>query len=291
MKVREWFAMAMVAAVAVGAYRNAEAAVITSVSVALPGFSTGSIGPVGGAANVAPNNDNSVPPSPNLIPTTIFLNAGGFGIIDLDFLLADSGGTTEYFHTPFVINNSGVTWTDFHFQLGFGSGANFVPAGAGIGLDFDTPTGDPTPTSSVFTALTHGPTVLNWNGGTVNDLGSGGPPFSVAFSLSIDVPDGLAAIHPQGLNRFTLRAFPTAVPEPGTLALIATGLGFSILRRRRGVDVALVALSRALSEAQALSPRGFKLRAGKQAPPAHWPLPPCSASSRAPQPSVATRTS
>ena len=37
------------------------------------------------------------------------------------------------------------------------------------------------------------------------------------------------------------------------------------------------------------SPRQLKLRAGKHAPPAHWPSSPCSASSRAPQPSVATR--
>ena len=33
----------------------------------------------------------------------------------------------------------------------------------------------------------------------------------------------------------------------------------------------------------------LKLRAGKHAPPAHWPSSPCNASSLAPQPSVATR--
>ena len=45
------------------------------------------------------------------------------------------------------------------------------------------------------------------------------------LSLSIDVPDGLAAVHPQGVNRFTLRSFPTlqAVPEPTTATLIGLG--------------------------------------------------------------------
>ena len=37
------------------------------------------------------------------------------------------------------------------------------------------------------------------------------------------------------------------------------------------------------------SSRQLKLRAGKHAPPAHWPSSPCNASSLAPQPSVATR--
>jgi hypothetical protein len=234
MKLRQWLAVGSVMVMAFGVSRNAKAAVITSLDVSLPGFSTGNVGPVGGAANVAPNNDNAVLPSPNVIPATIFLNAGGFGVADFDFLLANSGGTTEYFFTPVFINNSGVTWTDFHFQLGFGSGANFVPAGAGIALDFDTPTGDPIPTSSAFAVLNQLPTAIHWDAGVVNYLGgSGGPPFAAAFSLSIDVPDDLSSIHPQGLNRFTLRAFPTAAPEPGTLALLATGLGLTLWRRRR----------------------------------------------------------
>ena len=52
------------------------AATIGSINVSiLPGSSTGTIGPVG--ATPAPNNDNSVGPSPNVIPYTIFYNAGG----------------------------------------------------------------------------------------------------------------------------------------------------------------------------------------------------------------------
>jgi hypothetical protein len=69
----------------------------------------------------------------------------------------------------------------------------------------------------------------------VNYLGGGaGAPFSVAFSLSLDIPDGLGALHPQGVNRFTLRSFPTAAqaPEPATAALLALGLAAAAARRR-----------------------------------------------------------
>ena len=76
---------------------------------------------------------------------------------------------------------------------------------------------------------------MEWSGATVNYVGGpGGAPFSVAFSLSIDVPDGVAALHPQGVNRFTLRSFPTAqqVPEPATAALLGVGLAWAAVRRR-----------------------------------------------------------
>ena len=220
-----------------GAGGSAEAGIITSINqFLLPGFSTGSLS---FSLAVSPNNDNAVAPSPNTITTPgfgIFLNAGGFGISDYEFSVANSGGTTEYFFTTNVSNNSGVAWTDYHFQLGFGTGANFIPVGVGFGLDFDTPNGDPAPASSVFPILNHQANLVDWSGATVNYvLGPGGPPFSVAFSLSIDVPDGLATVHPQGLDRFTLRSFPTAqqAPEPLTAALLGLGLAGAALARRR----------------------------------------------------------
>lgn len=213
----------------------ADAATITSVNqFILPGFSTGSLS-VG--APVSPNNDNTAAPSPDLLAATIFLNAGGFGNMDYEFNVADSGGTTEYFFTTTVVNNTGIAWTDFHFQLGFGTGANFLPLNVASALDFDAPGNDPAPTSSIFPVLNHQWNVVEWSGATVNYAGSpAGGPVLVAFSLSIDVPDGIVGLNPQGVNRFTLRSFPTAplqAPEPTTAALLGVGLACAALRRRR----------------------------------------------------------
>jgi hypothetical protein len=236
MQMRRWLRLAGVAAAVLTTHAtHAQAATITTINqFILPGFSTGSLTV---SPAVAPNNDNTAAPSPNTIANPgfgIFLNAGGFGILDYEFNVADSGGTTEYFFTTNMVNNSGVAWDDFHFQLGFGTGPSFVPVGAGSGLDFDTPDRDPAPTSSVFPVLNHQPNLVDWSGATVNYLGGpGGAPFSAAFSLSIDVPDGLAALHPGGVNRFTLRSFPTAqpIPEPTTTALLGLGLACAVLRR------------------------------------------------------------
>jgi hypothetical protein len=56
------------------------------------------------------------------------------------------------------------------------------------------------------------------------------------FTFAVDVPDGLAALHPGGLDRFTLQATPVAaapIPEPTTWLLMSAGLGLVALRGRR----------------------------------------------------------
>jgi hypothetical protein len=82
----------------------------------------------------------------------------------------------------------------------------------------------------VFTAANHQPDTIDWSGATVGQIQS------VFFSLQFDVPDGLEAFHPLGLNRFTLRHTPTtaAIPEPATLLLIGAAFaGITVKRRGR----------------------------------------------------------
>lgn len=221
-----------VAAALLGLTRGTEAGVITSVaSTSLPGFSTGTLGPVG--ATPAPNNDNAAAASPNLIGYSIFFNT--FGSAEFEFVVDASGGTTEYrFVTPppasfiGIVNNTGVAWSGFQFELGFGTGASFVRSGAGDALDFDAPDGDPAPTSSVFTTLTPQTDLLSWSGGVVPSVGP------VAFAFQVDVPDGLATVNPAGQSRFTVRLTPMAVPEPAAAMLLVAGAAAVLVRRRRG---------------------------------------------------------
>ena len=214
----------------------ASAGLITNIgTIILPGASTGSFGPV---STPSPNNDNLATASPNTLPYSVFFNAGGVGNLDVEYVVVNSGGTTEYRVTtqlPGVVNNTGQEWRDFHFQLGFGVGASFVPSGALDALDFDTPDRDPSPTSSVFTALSHQADALDWTGGVVPSIGG------VRFELAIDVPDNLQLINPNGVNRFTLRQTPTLGPtevsEPTTATLLLAGLvgllGYGWRRRQR----------------------------------------------------------
>jgi hypothetical protein len=199
------------------------AGVITALTtLILPGTSTGTVGSFG--LTPAPNNDNAGAVNPNGFSYTLFINS--LGLIEAEFTVQPSAGTTEYRVTQNFVNLSGQPWSTFAFELGFGTGASFVRSGAD-GLDFDTPDGDPAPTASSFSGLSYQSDLIRWTGG------SGA--LATQFAFSIDVPDNLQTVNPSGLNRFTLRQTPNAaVPEPASLLLLSSGaVGLAIRRRRQ----------------------------------------------------------
>ena len=211
--------------------------------------------PPGGAANNDDPPGKSAKTVNNILKT--FFNTDP---IDMIFNVTNSGGTTEYFFDENVLNKSGVAWTDFHFELGFGTFPaaggpdQFVTSGIGDFLDFDCPLpANPAPAASAFAnPPVHRCNTLDWSGGAgIPNNGAG------TFSFSVDVPD--AAQIPSAAHRkdgqgkvigysFTLRQYPTtavrpappldfklgeAVPEPSTWTLVAIGLALAASRRAK----------------------------------------------------------
>ncbi|HKQ47079.1 MAG TPA: choice-of-anchor F family protein [Phycisphaerae bacterium] len=164
----------------------------------------------------APNNDNQVGVSPNLVQV-LQKNYVGIGPVDLVFTVADTGGTTEYRMNEGVANNTGIAWSDYHMELGFGFGSGFVPATPGGGLDFDAPDHD--------SPVTMGPGFPGFLVTELEIFASGFLPntaFNGGMIFHLDVPDGV--------SEFTLRQSPVPVPEPTTVVMLLCGLG--LLRRR-----------------------------------------------------------
>jgi len=218
-------AVAVLLAFACVFVEGAHAGFIDSAGVDLPGASTGIVGPVG--ATPSPNNDDAPGVNPNVVQYALFLNS--FGTVETVFAVTNSAGATEYVLTQTLVNNSGVDWAGFRFELGFGSGSAFSSSGVADGLDFDAPSLDPLPVSSAFADLAAQADVLSWSGGLVIPVGA------TTFRFSIDVPDNLSQWHPQGLNAFTLRQVPvtsSVVAEPAMLPLLLLGIATALRLRR-----------------------------------------------------------
>ena len=175
---------------------------------------------VGGGLGVAaaprvatpnPGNDNpaGAGASPNVVEITKRFDH--VAEIDMEFRVRNTGASTEYFFTDTVTNNTGVDWTDFHFELGFGTGANFVRSGLLDFLDFDCPIpGVPAPTSGVFARLAHHCNTIDWDMGVVK-AGA-----MTVFTFSIDTPDMLAALFDNANPADTIHR-SKAVGEPPLL--------------------------------------------------------------------------
>ena len=212
---------------------DARAAVITGFGTTITNNQSGSIGPVGGVP-VAPNNDNTSGDSANVVASNYFMK--NTLPLDFEFKLENSGGTTEYRFTPSFVNidfTGSITWTQFSFELGFGTGTGFVRSGAGDGLDFDF--GDPSAFSPMFPVLEHKEDSLLFSGGSVGSI------MPAAFFFAVDLPDNLQKFSPYERNYFTLRITPngapapdpTPVPEPGTMMLIGSGIAALVAKNRK----------------------------------------------------------
>lgn len=169
-----------------------------------------------------PNNDNWVGPSPNLVEI-LQKHYIGLGPIDIEFTVAPSGGTTEYHFREGVQNSTGLDWTTYCMQLGYGTGADFTLSPAGDGLDFDAPDYDspvsfsPYGASGPFPTVVVGEDLIEASGGVQSG-------YAEPFFFSIDVPDGITS--------FTLRQLPKDNPVPEPSAVVLAAAAGLICRRR-----------------------------------------------------------
>jgi len=148
------------------------------------------------------------------------------GYIDIEFDIANSGGTTTYRVVEAVDNNAGpppnpiVPWIGYRVELGFGVGSAFTLATAADGLSFNT---TETTMSAAFAdhAFDTDAVVLTYS----NGLHASG---QQSYEFRVNVPDNLLD------NRFTLRQTPVPIPEPGSLVLcgLAVYLCGGFVRRR-----------------------------------------------------------
>jgi hypothetical protein len=187
-----------------------------------PGLGTVSVPAI---VTVQPNNDNV--PDPNRLDNNIFVPIKRFdhlGYIDIEFFVSPSDGVTEYQVFESVDNNTGVNWSSYRMELGYGLGAGFIKSLPGDGLDFDDPDYDLPPTSSVMPLVgTPDEDTLVFSGAV---QGSG----AESYQFRIDVPDVPTA---DFFSRFTLRQIPQPVPEPSTVVLVGIALSGLMAFRSR----------------------------------------------------------
>lgn len=206
------------------AWAVAVALLAASPAAARAGMITGltwhsGVASVAGEVIVAPsdpNNDDVAGMSPNVV-YVLQKNYVGIGPVDLVFTVENTGGVTEYRIEEGVNNSTGIDWSGYHLELGFGHGAGFVKATSGSGLDFDAPDyNSPVAFGAFFSPLVHTEHDLIADGLMPNAAYNGG------ILFHIDLPDGI--------TEFTLRQSPIPVPEPIAAAMLLFGMG--LLRRR-----------------------------------------------------------
>jgi hypothetical protein len=142
------------------------------------------------------------------------------GPLDFSFPATPNGGTVTYLVTEGITNDTNQTWTDYHEQLGTGTGSAFVPGNTPV--QFLLPT-DTSYTNPAFPTRSVTASEIDYTGGAVVPLEA------ITLTFSITVPDSVTG----GVYDFTLRQYPT-VPEPTTLSLLSLG-SIGLLARRRAI--------------------------------------------------------
>lgn len=208
---------------------NLSAGVITSLTW-FSGIASVALEPI--PILVTPGNDDAVGDSPNtvIVYQKDYTAIGPVDIVfTVDELLDDPGAVTEYKIIEGLQNGTGLDWSAYHMELGFGTGAGFVKSTSGDGLDFDAPTFNSTfdlnPGGFFFPDVAVTEDDVYADGGVhVNGAYAGN------YIIHIDVPDGI--------TEFTLRQSPIAsavatVPVPATSLLFGTALTALLGIKRR----------------------------------------------------------
>jgi hypothetical protein len=159
---------------------------------------------------------------PNFDITSAAKSFTSIGPLDFVFPVTytDNNSTVTYFVSEGITNNTTSTWSDYHEQIGTGSDGQFT-LGSNPVTFVDPP--DSTFTNPPFPSITDSTDEIDYFGGTV------APGQAISLTFSIIVPDNGTSPY-----SFTLRQFPTVVPEPAGVGLIVmAGLGTLAQRRRK----------------------------------------------------------
>jgi hypothetical protein len=115
---------------------------------AMAGPGLGSVLVGGGPATGSVNNDNVGPglhEKDNFVSMDVRFNF--LGLIDVQFLVENTDGVSEYKFEVVAQNNTPVDFRSFEFKLGFGIWSfehdDFILSGDADNLDFDWPNKDP----------------------------------------------------------------------------------------------------------------------------------------------------